>query len=392
MFPFLPENRFYRHGLFWLVVAAYFFIPQWIYPDYIDTVTHYYVNRNGGPFDYQHSPYFLTILFLNGLGVGIFYAYAFLRWAMPPLLNGRYGTGLGLYLLITVVVCYVARITKGLHMAVIDPLLQGNPFRPFDSRYVDDYFFDQVYIHEYSTIILVLAVYKFFTNWRQKQQETNRLEREKISTEIQLIKSQINPDFVFSSLDELDRLIRQKSKQAPELVLKLAHLLRYVLYESQAERVLLVREVDLINHYVFLQRTIQPTDLEISLTVRRPTENQLIAPLSLFILVENAFQQLSVGESDEPAWVSIDLAVTETQLTLKVINGQMSKLTNNSKQLADIQKQLYFHYADSYDLQVHAEPDAYIVTLTLPFVVPALSPFGQRSTSPLYYETTLPTR
>ncbi|GAB3640248.1 sensor histidine kinase [Spirosoma arcticum] len=366
MFPFLPKNRFYRHGLFWLVVAAYFFIPQWIYPDYIDTVTHYYVNRNGGPFDYQHSPYFLTILFLNGLDVGMLYAYAFLRWAMPPLLNGRYGTGLGLYLLITVVVCYVARIAKGLHMAVIDPLLQGKPFRPFDSRYLDDYFFDQVYIHEYSTIILVLAVYKFFTNWRQKQQEANRLEREKISTEIQLIKTQVNPDFVFSSLNELDTLIRQKSKQAPELVLKLARLLRYVLYESQAELVPLAREVAMIEHYVCLQRIIHPTNLEVSFTVRGHTEDHSIAPSSLFPIVENAFQQLPVEQPDEPAWVSIDLAINETHLTLKVINGQTINQPDEAAWLVDVQKQLHFYYEESFDLQVRSDVDAHIISLTLP--------------------------
>lgn len=387
MVSFIPSNRLERHGLFWLLMAVYFFVPQWIYPDYIDTVTHYYFS-----FDYQHSPYFLTILFLYVFGVGMLYAYAFLRWVMPPLLTGRYATGIGRYLLVTVVSCYLARILKGLHMAVVDPLLQDKPFRPFDSRHFHDYFFNQVYIHEYSTVILVLAVYRFFTNWRQKQREASRLEHQKTSAEINLIKTRVNPDFLFSSLEGLATLIQQKSNQAPELVLKLAHLLRYVLYESQADRVLLNRELDVIDGYVCLQRTIGPKLLEMAFTVRGTIDSQHIAPLSLFPIVETMVSRLP-AELTEPTWVSIDLALTQTHVTLKVIDGQGGQRTETSKQLADIQKQLYFHYGDSYILQEHAEPDAYIVTLTLPLVESNRSPAGQVPTSPQSspdYETTLP--
>ena len=382
MFSFLPKTRLYRHLLFWLAVAVYFLVPQWIYPDYIDTVTHYYFN-----FDYKHSPYFLAILFLYVLGVGMVYAYAFLRWAMPPLLEGRYGAGIGLYLLITVVICYLARMLKGVHLAVIDPLLQGKPFRPFDSRHFDDYFVNQVYIHEYSTIILVLALYKFFTNWLQKQQEANRLEREKISTEIQLLKTQVNPDFVFSSLDELDRLIRLKSKQAPELVLKLAHLLRYVLYESQAETVPLGRELDVISDYVFLQRIIHATFVEVSFTVRGVIDNQRIAPLSLFTLIENTFRQLPT-ELTELTWVSIDLVIDDMQVVLKVVSELTYLPTNQDTtptNLDGLQKQLAFYYPGNHSLRIWQEDQINVVTLTISFPTNSLIAKAFES-----HETTLP--
>ena len=384
MFSFLPANRLYRHLLFWVSVVLYFLVPQLIYPDYIDTVTHYFFN-----FDYQHSPYFLLFLFGYVLGVGMLYAYAFLRWAMPPLLAGRYVAGVGLYVLVTVVICYLFRLIKGLHMAVLDPLLQREPIRPFDSRHFDDYFFNQVYIHEYSTIILILAVYRFFTNWQEKQQEANQLEREKISTEIQLLKTQVNPDFMFSSLERVKTLTQQRSKQAPTLLLDLAHFLRYVLYETKAETVTLALEVSTIRQYVSLQKMLCSTNLEVALMIRGLIDHQRVVPLSLLPLVENAFDRLR-PDTDEPVWVSVDLAVAETYLTLKVITGQTSSPADDQSQLATIQKQLYFHYGDAYNLQVIAESDAFIVTLTLNF--PASPEPPKSIPSFLHHETTLPDR
>ena len=391
MFPFLPKNRLYRHLLFWLVVGLYFFIPQWIYPDYIDTVTHYFFS-----FDYQHSPYFLAILFAYTLGVGMLYAYAVLRWAIPPLLNGRYGVGIVFYLIITVAICYLFRVLKGLHIAVLDPLLQGLPLRPFDSRHFDDYFFNQVYIHEYSTIILVLAMYTFFTHSLQKQQQANQLEREKISTEIQLLKTQVNPDFVFSSLDELEKQTRLKSEQAPALVLDLAHFLRYVLYENKADTVPLALEMDIIRHYVALQRVMHPTDLEVSLTLRGDLTDRVIPPYVLFPIVEQAFGRLGLEQptqlADEPAWISIDLAVGETSLTLKVINGQPDSRTDtdSSMDMGAIRKQLYFHYADAYELQILAEADAFIIALTIPVLATRMPVPAPQSTAA--YEPPVPDR
>ena len=109
---------------------------------------------------------------------------------------------------------------------------------------------------------------KLFLQGQQKQAETQRLEREQLQTELQLLKLQLDPAFLFNTLDTLQPLIQQKSKQAPEVILKLAHFLRYVLYESQADRVSLTREIEVMEHYIFLQQSIHPTELEVSFTVR----------------------------------------------------------------------------------------------------------------------------
>ena len=216
-----------------------------------------------------------------------------------------------------------------------------------------------------------------FSGWQQKQTEARRLEREKMGQELSLLKIQLNPDLLFGALTTLHGQIEQQSEQAPALVLDLAHFLRYVLYENKADTVPLALEMDIIRHYVALQRVMHPTDLEVSLTLRGDLTDRVIPPYVLFPIVEQAFGRLGLEQptqlADEPAWISIDLAVGETSLTLKVINGQPVSNPNDAAWLSDRQKQLSFHYARAYDLQLYSKPDAHITVLTLPFsVVPVL--------------------
>lgn len=345
----LLTNRFIRHLLFWAGVLLFFFIGFFTQVPEVYTV----------------DPIrFLVELFFASLLTYLLYTYTLVYGLLPMLFRGMYGwfaVGLLGLNIMTSLVYEVLGYEKSLLLHWIG----------YDSsRFVNTIeftnpFTSPIFIESNLVAGLMVGI-KLFSRWYKKQQESQRLEREKIQTELQLLKLQLNPDFLFSSLDQLATMTFQKSKQAPELVLKLAHLLRYVLYESQAELVPLAREVDMIEHYVFLQRIIHPTNLEVSFTVRGNTEYHSIAPSSLFPIVENAFHQLPIEQPDEPAWVSIDLATDETHLTLKVINGQVDNSTGNSKQLADIRKQLYFHYADDYDLQILSEPDAFIVSLTLP--------------------------
>ena len=362
MFDFLPANRLHRHLLFWGVVVVYFFIPQWIYPDYIDTVTHYYFN-----FDYQHSPHFLVILFLYVLLVGIIYTYLFLRYAFPPLLAGRYAMGVGRYMLLTMGICYLARLFTGLHVAVLDPLLRGIAVRPFDMRHVEGYFFNQVYIHEYSTLILVVAFYKFFTNWLQKQQEANRLAREKISTEIQLLKTRLNPDFLLDTLDRLQTLTRQRAGQSPDMVMQLAHFLRYVLYESRAETVPLRHDLEAMRQYIALETARFGNQIDIAFEQTGLISEQTIAPLLWLPLLENAFQH-SVVTAIEQAWISLSVSITADTLTLRFLNNCGPSDAPNGlpgNKLLAVRQRLDSAYPGHYELITQADEEIFLVVLNV---------------------------
>jgi two-component system LytT family sensor kinase len=413
MLSFLMTNRFLRHTLFWVGVLVYFLMPQWIYPDYITTIGHYFFYIN-----YTQSPYFLIILVGYVLGVGMIYAYSFLKWVMPCWLSGRYAVCVGRYLLLTVGICYFFRFMKALHMAVIDPWLRHQSIKPLDMRHFNDFFVNQVYIHEYSTVILVLAVYKLLTNWRQKQRETNRLMQEQIKTRIQLLKTQVNPGFMINSLTNLQGLIDRSDKQAPGVVLKLAQFLSYVLYESQAEKVSLERDIEAMQTYIHLEKQRFGEHIDMSVSISGNITGQFTPPLIWLPFLENAFQH---GRAEgEQAWITLNVSVAQTKDTkgpanasdepvdqaepLPCLNQAHLRFTlaNSAEPESDdfiffemknglkaVQQRLETLYQGQYQLKFDAQPGVFLVVLTIPLATTLHNPNPLEHIVRLPYETTV---
>jgi two-component system LytT family sensor kinase len=237
----------------------------------------------------------------------------------------------------------------------------------------------------------LFASLKLLREWERKQVESQRFEREKLTQELALLKLRLNPDFLFDSLRTLHQLTSQQARQGPQVVLKLAHFLRYILYQSQADTVPIAWEVTTIEQFVFLQRAIHPTGLDVSLSVRGQMANQTIFPLLLFPIVEQAFRQLpdqrAAIKSGELSWVSIDIAIGETQLTLKVVHGYATAHPDDAVWVGDVRKRLHYHYGNAFDLTLHSEPGAYIVALRLPLAVTQLQ---ETERQPLFKNSFIP--
>ena len=366
MLAILPANRFVRHLLFWLGVGLYFWVPQLIYPDYLNTVQHYFFG-----FDYAHSPGFLPLLFGYVLGVGMLYAYSFRAWVLPPLLAGRHGPGAGRYLLLTVGICYLFRLLKAVHVAVLDPWLRHRPRLPLDPRHLQGLFINQVYIYEYTTILLVLASYQFLTHWRQRQREAARLAQEKIQTEIQLVKTQVNPRFLLHSLYQLHSLLESRAAQAPAAVLALSQFLSYALYESRAEQVPLARELDALRHYLALEQARLGTRLDVSFQFSGEVAGQRIAPLLLLPFLENALQHGLA--TPEQAWLSGQVTVSGDTLRFSLANsvdpGQAPTFVAG-RGLTTVRQRLAARYAGRHDLRLAPEEGLFVVVLTLQLAAP----------------------
>ena len=367
MTPRLPTNRLTRHLLFWagiIVLAGSTYIVEDI--------------SNSGSF--AHRAGVIADLFLARLPTFVVYTYLLTYGVVPLLFRGQFvGFFVGVLLLNLVRWLLNDLLTYSLTFPLMHWLHEKLPLQ------LDTWLFGSLFPGTTFWISNVVAglfiCVKLFREWQQKQAESQRLEREKLQTELQLLKLQLNPTFLFNTLDSLQPLIRQQAKQAPEVVLKLAHFLRYILYESQFDVVPVVREITAIEQFVFLQRMMHPTGLEVSLTTRGNLDRQSIAPLSLFPLVENAFNQLPAKRMDEPTWVSIDLYVTDTQIMLKVINELSYRTdyeTNRQTNLDGLQKQLAFYYPDNHSLNVLQEDQIIVVTLTISF------PTNSLATTPLW--------
>ena len=383
MYSFLPTARPLRHLLFWLGVVGYFGVPQAIYPDYRHTIAHYFFG-----FAYQQSPYFLAILAAYTLGVGMLYAYAFLGWVLPPLLAGRLGGSLGRFTLLTVAICYLFRLLSALHVAVLDPWLRHRPAHALDPRHFQGLFVNQVYIHEYGTIILLIATYKLLENWQRQQQTAGRLAREQARTDLRLAKARLHPHLLLGSLETLEHLLDEQALQAPDLVLTLSQFLHYVLYDSQAEQVPLAADLATLRHYLTLAEARLGEQVAIAFHVLGPVANQLVAPLLWLPLLENAFQHGLVAAG--PAWLNVQLTVTAQQLKLSVSNSAHEAVAAGpaGEGLRALRRQLAARYPGRHTLRLAPEPGLFVAVLTLELTAPTTL---STSSSPVY-ETALPAR
>src|SRR5690606_32500898 len=102
-------------------------------------------------------------------------------------------------------------------------------------------------------MLLSAAVYSISANFKNREHRKN-LENEKLNAELAFLKSQINPHFLFNSLNNIYSLAYQKSDKTPEAILKLSEIMRYMLYESNEETVLLTEEINYLQHYIELQK------------------------------------------------------------------------------------------------------------------------------------------
>ncbi|MBD2701771.1 histidine kinase [Spirosoma sp. BT702] len=375
----LRTNRLIRHLLFWAGIVLFFGVMILVNPGFCFC---------------NWIPPFGSLLFAS-LPTFLVYTYLLAYRVLPLVFGGKLiQFGLGLFLLNLISWFLYDLLSYVVFYVLTYWLPQKIAFQP------DNWLFNSAFPGaDYRATYLTAGIFvclKLFRQWRQNVAESQRLEREKLIQELALLKLQLNPDLLFGTLKTLYTLTRQHDRQAPEVTLNLAYFLRYILYESRVKHVPLASETDVIEKYVYLQRIMHPNTVEISLAIRGNPADWTIPPLLLLLLVENAVQHLpsdlTSRPPDEPAWISIDLAIGETHLTLKVIHGQPVLAANNSKQLADIQKQLYFHYTDTYHLQIQSEEDAFIVVMTLPLGIDDKSDSVVKPLSPINHETTMPDR
>ena len=213
----------------------------------------------------------------------------------------------------------------------------------------------------------VAVTIKVMSRWRAQVQLSRQLQQRRLQTELELLKAQLQPTFLFNTLATLHTLTTQKSPESPAAVLHLSALLRYLLYESQLPTVPLAEEAELLRHYVALEQLRLAGLVEVSLSVSGPLEAHVIAPLLLLPFVESAFRHGPAAPQDCP-WISIDLVAKKDSLTCKIIHsrpetGPADPATEPD--LSSIRARLTRLYPGQHELKLVAEPDTFLVVLQL---------------------------
>ncbi len=215
------------------------------------------------------------------------------------------------------------------------------------------------------------AMITLMKHFALKERKNQQLEREKLKAELQLLKAQVHPHFLFNTLNNLYSLALLKSDYAPEVVLQLSALLRYMLYECNAPSVPLDREVQMLQHYVALEKYRYGDRLDISVNVRGDLSGKKIAPLLLLPFLENSFKH-GASEQLDQAWISLDLIVKDSSLKMKLING-VNELAQppgaatgfHGIGLQNVRKRLSLLYPGQHELKIIPTDETFMVSLTV---------------------------
>ncbi len=220
------------------------------------------------------------------------------------------------------------------------------------------------------TALLMIAflamTIKLLLHWQASREEYQKLMRDKIEAELKFLKVQLNPHFLFNTLNNLYFLTTEKSDMAPKAVLQLSELMDYVLQSGKTDFVRFENEIKQIANYIALERMRYSDRITINASISKELDNCLIPPMILITLLENAFKH---GVMNIPGKSRIDLNINSDNEKMKIVirNNTVQKNKRDGIGLKIISNQLEFLYRDAYNLIINTEdPEVYSVELTIP--------------------------
>ncbi len=216
-------------------------------------------------------------------------------------------------------------------------------------------------------VYLLLGIgYAYMKDWFIKDRRTQILEKEKTKAELALLRYQLNPHFLFNTINDIYYLAIIKSEKTADAILKVSDLLRYVL-DHKSETVLLEKELNHLNQFLELQRFRFPDQVvEVNLNIQDDISHYEIAPLLLSTFAENAFKHGEPGTNEVP--VKINIFVKDKMLDYSVINKinrQMDKDITTGIGLNNLKKRISLLYEGKYSLDIREEEEFFYAHFNL---------------------------
>ncbi len=221
-----------------------------------------------------------------------------------------------------------------------------------------------VYVYPVISMAVLITILR---KWFSDQEIRRKLEKENLTAQLQLLKGQIQPHFLFNTLNNIYSMAVDKSERTPESILKLSDLLDYMLYKTNSPVVNLDDEIKHLKDYIDLEKLRYGNGLEVDFKVSGKTNNVLIAPLLFLPLLENCFKH-GASKAIDNSWVSIDFQVDDKTLTCKFENSKESREVRNYSEgigLKNVNERLHLLYNNHYEFKILEEKDSFLVILKL---------------------------
>ncbi len=217
--------------------------------------------------------------------------------------------------------------------------------------------------------VAVLGVlFRFAIDWVNMKIKTDELQKQNLSSELQLLKNQISPHFFFNTLNNIDSLIKSNAEKASETLVKLSEIMRYMIYDTKVNKVSLSSEIKHIENYIELQ-TIQYVNRNlVSFKVNGDTDSISIAPVLFISFVENAFKHCTNKEIDEAIQIQFTIEGDAVTFESKNLADKSKKITKDDSSgvgLDIIRRRLELIYPGKYKLEIDEEGDSFKVFLRI---------------------------
>jgi sensor histidine kinase YesM len=213
--------------------------------------------------------------------------------------------------------------------------------------------------------ICLTTGYRVFKSWVIDQQRFAALEKEKIKSELEQLKNQINPHFLFNTLNNLHILTLTNPPKASNIILGLSDVLRYQIYDSQNDKVLLKKDIEIMEQYLELEK-IRRDNLTVNINIQGNSSGILIPPLLFTNFIDNAIKH---SNNRGGSFIKIRFVISKNDLFFEITNSksdQNNVLEKNGLGLTNAKKRLNLLYGDAHHLEITELESTYNVKLNIP--------------------------
>ena len=331
-----------QHLFFWLISVVLF------------TVVLIYTR---GDFNFYSISFYLAANILMTIGFLAISVYINLLWLIPAFFNKRKFflffllelANILLFILLNYFVTYV--FEGGKH---------PNLFTEFIAEFI--------LILLFLVVSTLLKVMRDSITLQDVELRMKEVQKQKIESELRALKAQINPHFFFNTLNSLYSLSLDKSDMAPELILKLSDLMRYVIYESNDDLVPIGKQLEFLQSYVYLERLRADENLQVDFEVKGANLDLKVAPLLYIAFIENAFKHGSKAKSDNP-FIRIAFDLEHDDRIGFYIENRIDPFHEKKPAggfgLSNVKKRLELLYPGKFDLNLRESESVYRAELTI---------------------------
>ena len=341
--------RWKRHFLFWLAVFIYHIIRiGFMYPP-LTSASHFFS--------------LIEKAFLWGVIVNMMLTYSIVYLLIPNYFKrGKYILFAG-WLVIILTSIYILNL---LYVQYANP-----QFRQSIGLRLSQLDFRNGIIRILGNPPLICGLFlsiKTLKNWHHEQIKTETLAKENSNAELQLLKAQVHPHFLFNTLNNIYSFSLNQSPQAGTLVKKLSGMLDYMIHECEEKVVPLEKEIRLIEDYMGLEKVRYGKRLDMQVEIHGEFENRFIAPLLMIPFVENSFKHGTSQMLQHP-WIKLEITTVSNQLFLKLSNSKPSLAQANKQNkgigLLNVKKRLQLLYPGKHQLDITSTDEMFTVNMQI---------------------------